>query len=349
LASLLRDRKLRPKTIIIRDYQANDSFVTHASDNSHGTEPEVVYTRRLIASSAPWGTDPDTVAAMAREVLRDANLSVTSLSIGPPAESWPIGEQRELYMAFGMAPWTLSVGSPRVVEVRVGLEMTGGDGCDCDCDWQQGCGTGFAELREAELVVKEGDAGEWWLGKVFYEARALKSLKLGDSSLGAMPLVASRVVPKLRKLELFRLSSISMGQISAMLANSGESLSRLSLVSVELDEDSSWEGLLSLIAQDCKALISVRLAALTGHGKDDSETRLDFHKVVGRIPPEFESGVDFRARAPEQRVMGLSYKGPDAAGFLGFLSGFVDLLTWEEIEERRARVVAQAGGDGGAA
>lgn len=329
LTRMLRTRQLRPRTIKIRDYQANEHLPGPA-DPEH-VEPEPIYMRELIAARAPSGTDPASVALMARDLVRDANVSITLLSIGQT--DWPIGEERDLYMHFGVTPYTISVRSPVVVEVTMTLST--------DYEGQE---TDFSLLHTADLSLTHQDAMSYWFEQVFYKALALKTFERRDSRHAppcTTSLTAGMVVPKLTKFGLARLPSTSADQITAMLASSRESLTRLSLVGVTLDEESSWEELLASIAKDFRALISFRLSALTGDiGGDGPCSRIDFHKAVGHIPREFEAGVFLSRRPPaEERVTAVTYKGPNAAELLRILSGYVDMLTPADIEERRARAI----------
>ena len=319
LTRMLRTRQLRPKMIKIRDYQATNS--NFPSDPDRG-EREAVYARDLIRARAPSGTAPASVAVMARDLVRDAAVSITSLSIGHV--EWPIGEEREQYMLIANPVETISVGSPIVAEAMFLLSPH-----------FEGQETDFSLLREAGLNLACQDAASYWLDQMFYKAPALRAIQLAVSPPCTSSLTASMVVPRFTKFELSRRST-SAEQILAMLACSRETLTRISLRSISLDE-STWEEFLSLIAREFRALTSFDLMGLTGHGN-----RLDFHKAPEHIPREFEAGVSFRAKAPERRVMGMKYNGPNAAKFLGVLSGHVDMVTREDIEERRARALAES-------
>jgi hypothetical protein len=145
------------------------------------------------------------------------------------------------------------------------------------------------------------------------------------------------VVPKFAEFELSGLSTTAE-QLLAMLACSKRSLTQLSLRSITLAEGSTWNELLSMIAKDFTSLTSFNIIGLSQPGLG----RIDFHKAPDHIPQEFKAGLRFRGKAPEKRVMGMSYDGPDAAMLLSVLGSHAYLQTWGQIEERRAKAIAKS-------
>jgi hypothetical protein len=338
LTRMLRARQLRPKMIKIRDYHICQHNLCY--DQS---DPELLYAGDLILGQAPSWMSSSSPAMMATDLVRKANVSITSFAI--EHVEWPIGEiPSELDTPFTMNSQVYrgrmiansqvtSLGSPSVTEATMVL-IPGYEGQEAD----------FSSLDKAELRLQQQDTMDYWLEQTFYRAPALRTLKLSFSSSGTSFLTASMVVPKLAEFELSGLST-SADQILAMLACSEGTLTKLSLRTITLAEGSTWNELLSLIAQEFTSLTSFNISGLSQRGLG----RIDFHKAPDHIPQEFKAGLRFRGKAPEKRVMGMSYDGPDAAGLLSILGSHGYLQTWEQIEERRARAIAESGGVVGAA
>lgn len=115
-------------------------------------------------------------------------------------------------------------------------------------------------------------------------------------------------------------------------------LTKLSLRAITLTKGSTWNKLLSLIAKEFASLTSFNISGLSQPGLGS----IDFHKAPEHIPQEFKAGLRFRGKAPEKRVTRMSYDGPDAAELLSILGSHGYLQTWEQIEERRARAIAES-------
>ena len=75
LAQMLRTRKLRPKTIKIRDYCIHNFNLP--SDTEH---PEIIYARDLVRAREPHLTNPSSTLTMATDLARDANVSMISFA-----------------------------------------------------------------------------------------------------------------------------------------------------------------------------------------------------------------------------------------------------------------------------
>jgi hypothetical protein len=335
LTRMLRTRKLRPKTIKIRDYHICKHNLCYAQ-----SDPELNYAGDLVLARAPSWTSSCSVAVMAKDLIRDANVSITSFVI--QYKEWPLGElPSELDTPFTMDSrmydgrmiansQVTSLGGPNVTEALTVLSP--------DYEGQQ---TEFSSLQLVELRLGQQDAADYWLEQIFYKAPTLRSLKISFWPSYRPSLTATMVVPALTEFEICRLST-STEQILAMLACSKESLTRLSFRSISLDEEgSTWNELLRLFAKEFTVLTSFDLFGLS----QDKRGKIDFHWALDHIPQEFKASLRYRAKAPEQRVMGMSYDGPNAAEVLGVLGDYGDLQTWAQIEDRRARAIAGESGE----
>jgi hypothetical protein len=336
LERMLRTRQLRPKTIKIRDYHICKHNLCYAQ-----SDPELIYAGDLVLAQAPSWTSSCSVAVMARDLVRDANVSITSLAI--QYTEWPIGElPSELDTPFTMDSrlyhgrmiansQVTSLGGPSVTEATIKLSPE-----------YKGQKTDFSSLGSVELRLGQQDAADYWLEQIFYEAPALESIKMSCWPSYTTSLIATMVVAALAEFEICCLST-SAEQILAMLACSKESLTRIDLRSISLDDEGpTWNELLSLIAKRFTALTSFRVSFLS-RDRDHSAS-IDFYKTLEHIPQEFRAGLKFRAKAPEKRVMGMSYDGPNAAALLGVLGRHGHMQTWAQIEERRAEAIAAESG-----
>ena len=335
LAQMLRTRKLRPKTIKIRDYCIHNFNLP--SDTEH---PEIIYARDLVRAREPHLTNPSSTLTMATDLARDANVSM--ISFATEHVDWPMGElpseldtpytlHSQLYHGRMIAhSYVNSLASPSVTEETMVLSP-GYEGPETD----------FSSLDSVDLRLGQQDETDYWLEQIFYKAPALRALKLSfsPSCILSPCLTARTVVPNFTNFELSGLST-SAEQILAMLACSKESLTRLSLRSIHLEEEgSTWKDLLSLIAKDFTALKSFHVLFLyEGNGGHDA--KIDFHFTLEHISQKFRSGLRYREKAAEKRVTGMAYDGPNAAEVLGVLGRHGRMQTWAQIEERRARAIA---------
>jgi hypothetical protein len=329
LAQMLRTRQLRPNMIKIRDYCINNSNLP--SDTEH---PEIIYARDLVRAREPHLTTPCSVLTMATDLARDANVSI--ISFATEHVDWPMGElpseldtpytlHSRLYHGRMIAhSYVNSLASPSVTEATMVLSTE-----------YEGPETDFSSLDSVDLRLDQKDETDYWLEQIFYKAPALRTLKLSFSSSDIPSLTASMVVPRLANLELSRLST-SAEQILAMLARSRETLTQLSLRSISLDQGSTWNELLALIAKEFTSLTSFNMSFLSQPGLG----KIDFHKAPDHIPQEVKVGLRFREKAAEKRVTSIAYDGPNAAEVLGVLSRLGYLQNWAQIEERRARAIA---------
>jgi hypothetical protein len=335
LTRMLRTRQIRPKTIKIRDYRICKHNLCYAQ-----SDPELIYAGDLVVARAPSWTSSCSVAVMAKDLIRDANVSITSFVI--QYKEWPLGElPSELDTPFTLdsrvydgrmiaSSQVTSLGGPNVTEATMILSP--------DYEGQE---TDFSSLQLVELRLGQQDAADYWLEQVFYKAPTLRSLKISVWPSYTPSLTATMVVPALTEFEICRLST-STEQILAMLACSKESLTRLSFRSISLDDEGpTWNELLRLFAKEFTALTSFDLFGLS----QDKRGKIDFYKTLDHIPEEFSSGLKFREKAAEKRVMGMSYDGPNAAEVLGVLGSYGCLQTWAQIEERRARAIAGESGE----
>lgn len=308
LARMILERLLCPSLVRIRSYEIGKGNLDFG--------PELGYVRDLIRGRAPAGLQNATVAGMARGLLEGANVAVTSIemrSVDHPLAD-PSVEFREMF-----EDWSLE--SPSVAETVV----------EVSCDHEDG-ETDVAMLRSASLCLKGGEMA-YWIEKVFYEARALKTLDLQVENPQKLSIEAERVVPELKDL-ILSASTTSRQQILAMIASSKKSLEHLTFRQVTLIEGSTWQQVLTSIANECQALISFNLAVLR---EAPRSLALDFHKVKEKnlIPERCQVGLDARELGPELRVTRVSYSGVDAVMVLRILADCGYVPTEEEMERRR--------------
>ena len=333
LTRMLRTGQLLPKTIKIRDYDIRRHNLCY--DQS---DPELIYAGELVLAKAPSWTSSHSTAVMAKDLVRDAKVSITSFAIA--YVDWPMGEipseldtpytiDSQLYHGRMIAHSQVnSLGVPLVTEATMVLSPE-----------YEGQETDFSSLRSVELRLEQQDETDYWLEQIFYKAPALQTIKLTLGRSCTFCLAADMVVPALTSFELSRLST-SAEQILAMISHSKKTLTRISLRSISMDEESAWRGLLSSIASEFTALNSFAVTGVFHHG--ERATRLDFHPAIDHIPQEFRAGLKYREKAPEKRVTGMSYDGPNATQLLGILSSHGYMQTGEQIEERRARAIAES-------
>jgi hypothetical protein len=335
LTQMLRTRQLRPKMIKIRDYHITENNFPRRPDQN---DPELFWARDLVLAQAPSWTTSCSATIMARDLVRGASVGVASLAV--EYTHWDIGEIPSEHDM----PWTMdsrvyhgrmivnsqvtSLGSPSVTEATIVLSPE-----------YKGQETDFSSLHSVELRLGQQDAADYWLEQIFYKAPALRTLTLSFSPSCTLSLTASMVVPKLTTFELSGLST-SAEQILATLACSRETLTRLSLRFIRLDEGSTWNELLSLIAKEFTSLASFSMGPLL----HPELGKIDFHKVPEHVPQEFRVGLRFREKAAEKRVTGMAYDGPNAAQVLDVISRHGYLQTWDQIKERRAKAIAESVG-----
>lgn len=85
LAQMLRTRQLRPKTIKIRDYHIHQHNLCY-----HQSDPELLYAGDLILWQAPTWMGLSSPAVIATDLIRDANVSITSFAV--EYVEWLLGE-----------------------------------------------------------------------------------------------------------------------------------------------------------------------------------------------------------------------------------------------------------------
>lgn len=329
LARMIRERLLCPSLVRIRSYEIGKGNL------DFGTE--LGYVRDLIREKAPAGVQNATVVGMARDFVEGANVALTSIemrSVDHPLADPPV-EFREKF-----EDWSLE--SPSVAEAAIGIS--------CDVEDREEC---VAMLTSASLCLKGGQMA-YWIEKVFYEASALKTLNLQIENPQEPYLEAERVVPELKQLTLSA-STTSTQQILAIIASSKKTLEHLNFRQVILIEGSTWQGILTSIANECQALVSFILAVLR---EAPRSLALDCHKVKEEnlIPEQYQVGLDAKELGPELRVTRVSYSGMDAGSTLGILAENGYVRKEEEMErtreegrgeweERRAKIKAENGWD----
>ncbi|KAM0716658.1 hypothetical protein Q7P37_008103 [Cladosporium fusiforme] len=312
LTQMLRARLLRPSSIKIQSYQINERNLEYG--------PELNYARDMIRAKAPSGTNATTVAEMARVLIEGANVAVTSMEIQNAHPSY-CDAPTEFKQRFDREGWSLS--SPHIREAVMVLST--------DYD---GPKTDWSMLGSAIMFLKQ-EAMSYWLGKVLFEAKELKTLHLHVENQPLPSIEAGRVIPELTDLKLgLGGSTISANEILVILSSSKRSLRHLSFRGMTLAEGSTWREIMTSIAKDYDALTSFELAGLrekTGKGP-----AVDFHEFKEQhVPEQCRAGLNFREKGPEKRVTGLTYTGADAPLILGIVASHGYQPTEEEVEQRR--------------
>lgn len=248
-----------------------------------------------------------TVGGLARDIVKGTNLAVTFLAIR---------HVDRLYCehnALGLPRFQESggsLGNPSVSEAVIGLSPE-----------HQGQEMRFSMLRSAELRLA-GEAGTYWMERIFHEAITLKTLTLSLNNTPSPILTSTRAVPKLIKIDIPH-ARVSGQDIIAMLASSKETLTHIRLRQVTLGDDMTWRELLSFIAKEYRALTCFHLFIL--REKPEMSPPVDFRDVkVNDVPEECRLGLELIEKGPphNKRVTRLSYNGPNAGKLLEIIASY---------------------------
>lgn len=300
LSTILREGLLRPREIKVRDYQIESgSFLIG---------PEMGRIGSLIGEVSQSTAEPVPLAAFARDVIEGANLYIKSISFGTVDHDYGQNSVLNSSEFLEKHPNIRSVGGPNITEAVIELSPADQDG-----------GSRFSMLEYADLRL--GHEGEsYWLRKVFYEAKKLKTAKLSTRSTQDQQLEAERVVPTLTSLSLHG-GRLSAGDIRTMLASSKESLSNIDLRGVVLNEGSTWREVLSFVAKEYQALKSFSLSILReGYGGGPA---VDWRELVhDNVSERFRANLNLIEKGPpdNKRVTRLSYSGFDAGKMLEIIA-----------------------------
>lgn len=309
LTTILRERKLCPKTIRIRDYRI-------AQVNLH-LSPEMTHVRDLVKDSVQGTSDPGSVAAVARNLVDGAHLAMKSLIIR--SASMPLPRSSVIHSSrFKDGLETAVLGEPKISEAVIELSPE-----------YQGRETDFSMLRSAELLLGL-EATSYWLEHLFYKATTLSVLALSIKSPWGPCLNAKNVVPRLTDFSLSH-TTISAAEILAMIISSKESLKDIRFRQVTLHDGSTWHELLSFIASEQRALSSFSLAVLRENAK--GHMAIDFKDMRNdSVIEEYLPGLSLieKGSSHNRRITTLSYDGPNAGSVLGIISRHAQTGTCNE-------------------
>jgi hypothetical protein len=300
LSRMLRERLLRPSTIIIRDYRIDPINMLLCE--------EFARFRHLIREIPKAAAEPVPIAVLARDVIESANLDVHSLAFRYADPGY--GEQSVLSSADFRKrfPEGISVASPVIREAVLEIDKA-----------YQGGETQFSKLRAAEMQLGQ-EAQLYWLQQIFYKAPELKTLKLSLRNSQDHQLEAGMVVPRLTEFSLGS-SRISANDLLAMTASSKKTLTHINLQQVVLNHGSTWREVLTYIAKEYRVLTSFALFIL--RETDDGGLAVDFREVRDEdIPERCRSGLKLTPKGPDgnKRVTRLAYSGIDAGEVLEIIA-----------------------------
>jgi hypothetical protein len=300
LSRMLRERLLRPSTIVIRNYRIDPINMLLCE--------EFARFRTLIRDIPRSATEPEPLTVLARDIIEGANLDVQSLAFRYADSGY--GENSVLSSASFRErfPDGISVASPVIREAVIEVDTT-----------YQGGETRFSTLRSAVLQLGQ-EAQLYWLQQIFYKASELKTLKLSLRTSQNQRLEAGMVVPRLTEFFLSN-SRISADDLVAMIASSKESLTHVSFQQVVLNQGSTWREVLMYIAKEYRTLTSFALSIL--RETDDGGFAVDFREVRDEhIPEQCRAGLTLTLKGPDgnKRVTKLAYSGIDAGKVLEIIA-----------------------------
>lgn len=240
LQALFRQQRLRPETIVIRDYRIA------AVNFDLCSEMSVV--RNLFVPKAFDRSDQSPVFALARDVIRSSDLAITSIQLKPGTDPSSQGSALSLPRFQNQAS-TLVLGSPGVSVVRIHLSPA-----------HQGRSFGFSMLKSAELRLDD-ECAPYWIEQVFCRAVALDALHISIRCQLGTTIPAEKVLMKLRTFSLAH-SRVPAEAIYSFLSASAHTLAELELRQVTLAFGFTWSEVLSTLATRLVAMTSFSLQLL---------------------------------------------------------------------------------------
>lgn len=322
LSDILRERLLCPSTIIIRDYRIDPVNMW--------LREEFARFRSLVRTIQQDAAEPVPLAALVRDVIEGANSDVRPLTFQYAESGY--GEHSVLSSADFRErfPNGISVASPSIREAVVRVDPA-----------YRGEETGFSNLRSADLQLGR-EAQSYWLQQIFYRATELKILNLSIRNSQDRQLEAGMVVPKLTEFSL-RNSSISAGDLLAMIESSKESLTHITFQQVVLNHGATLREVLTSIAKGWHAMTAFTLAII--RETDGGGPAVDFREVRDvDIPEQCRASLRLTPKGPagNKRVTRLAYNGVDAGKVLEVIAAIGYLP--ESYELGRARLDRSAEG-----
>ena len=239
-------------------------------------------------------SDPEIAAILARDILDGADLAVTDFVLDKTSSTTTI------------------------ITAELSTE-------------HQGQGKRFSILRKAKLRLRRNLISDsYWADQILLHAPVLKELKLSFSkphNVGNTPslIVHSTAlpVPALEKLELYK-GRLSVQSIMAILSNSKQSLTGISIRIITLSTNSIWAELLSRLHKEFPNLTWFKLEFLFEGPFSEIQLRfpgIDKDSAVGEL---YTNGLKVVKRGPvgARRIPGVEYRGRDASHVLRIVSEY---------------------------
>lgn len=296
--AMLKDKRLCPETIRIRDYRIDNANFKLC--------PKTTRIRDYrIGTGTPTVPDSEPAAALARDIFDSVDVAIFSLDMQTLQLEL---SENSILKSPSLAPGE-SLCGPQISEVIIGLSPE-----------HQGQGAGFSLLRSVRLLVIP-----YWLERVLDRALNLESLEISAAKSWDVMLAAGTHYPSLKKLSIQSLKLHSR-MVSTVLANSKHSLTSISFIMVTLVQDSTWTELLSSIGGSFPNLTYFRIQFVRqGDAPSSTVTFLGFGE--DRVMEQYRPGLELDERGPsnDRRLTRIIYHGPDAGLVLRTLAVYAVL------------------------
>lgn len=294
LRDILTEGSLCPENIIIRDYRiASVNFAVCPE-----TTRTVDYRIHLRKS-----TTPESAAALAKEIVSDLDLPITSIEMRA-VDHVPPSKDSMLFEWARQTNEPRALGSPEIWDVCLRL-LPSYKGSIASAG-------PFPLLQSAELNV-----ATHWLEQIAHHAVDLKRLQLrGSSGWDILSQSSQTCAFRLTSLTISR-AAIHADTILSVLANSGDTLTELCFEWVHLKEGNTWANLLPSIADSFPNLTIINIRYLW-----NGEARTGNSKIICFDPEEFDDEwrsiltLHEKKRLGLERVVGISYQGSHVARVL---------------------------------
>lgn len=292
LRGILAERHLCPENIIVRDYR-----IARMNFNLCPETTKTVDYRINLKHSH----DPEPVAALAKEIVHDLDLPITSIEMRV-VDNPPVSKNSIFFLWEGQTGQSPTIHSPEIWDVFINLLPS----------YEDSIAGPFSLLRSAKLNV-----ADYWFENILRHAVNLEVLQLTKSSAWDIVSQPSDTCPfRLRKLDISK-TEINADTILSILANSKDSLTELCVGFIHLKEGNTWANLLLVIADRFPNLTGLNIRHLwDGQVKTGGAKALYFD--ANEINDEWRSSLVLRERGPPnvRRVIGVSYEGPHVAEVL---------------------------------
>lgn len=294
LRDILTEGSLCPENILMRDYRiASVNFAVCPE-----TARTVDYRIHLKTS-----TTPEPAAALAKEIVSNLNLPITSIEMRA-ADHVPPSKDSMLFEWARQTNEPCALGSPEIWDVCLRLLPS--------YKGSIAAAGPFSRLQSAELNV-----ATYWLEQISYHAVGLKRLQFrGSSSWDILPHPYRTCPFRLTTLTISR-AAIHADMILSVLANSSDTLTELCFEWVHLKEGNTWANLLPSIADRFPNLTIINIRYLW-----NGEARTGNSNIICFDPDEFDDEwrsiltLHEKKRLGLERVVGISYQGPHVARVL---------------------------------